>query len=89
MIQNSNQCCYPLSKIGKRAKCSESSFICLYLLVFVYGAAPAEARYNISGVRKAGVAVLRSVLNKTRLLTTFLTMSFFRIRKLEIMNVST
>ena len=89
MIDNSNQWYSSIKTIVQWTNCSKT-FIIIHLHVFwIYGAAPAEARYNISGVRKAGVAVLRSVLNKTRLLTTFLTMSFFRIRKLEIMNVST
>ena len=45
-------------------------FIIIHLHVFlIYGAAPAEARYKISGVRKAGVAVLRSFFNTTRLST--------------------
>ena len=45
--------------------------MCLYLLVFVYGAAPAEARYKISGVRKASVPALRSFLkNQTNFSNT-------------------
>ena len=90
MIDNSNQWYSSIQTIVQWAKCSKT-FIIIHLHVFwIYGAAPAEARYNISGVRKAGVAVLRSVLNKTRLSTTFFDNEFFfRIRKLEIMNVRT
>ena len=90
MIDNPNQWYSSIKTIVQWAKCSKT-FIVIHLHVFwIYGAAPAEARYNISGVKKAGVAVLRSVLNKTRLSTTFFDNElFFRIRKLEIMNVRT
>ena len=36
--------------------------------MFAYGAAPAEARYKISGVRKASVPALRSFKKPDKLL---------------------
>jgi len=69
MIQNSNQSCVPVRRLESEQRVLNLFYFSyIYFVVFVYGAAPAEARYEISGVRKASVPAPRSFIEPDKLL---------------------